>query len=132
MKIADLVYKLMNRAPKGIWVTMAILIVVFGTTEVAITYELLAMIDLFGAETFVLLYVSGFLVLLERPVVHIKTLYLENASVPSWDLIRKDLRSLYFLLPSGTKVYALGAVMVLVICLAIPDLPIWKMVFSYS
>jgi hypothetical protein len=132
MKISELIYKLMNRTPKGVWVTIAIFIVIFGTTEIAITYELIAMIDMFGAETFVLLYVSGFLVLIERPVLYIKALYREKVLVPSWNLIQEDSRCLYFLIPNGTRVYGMCAILVYAFVLLLPDFPILAFMFRDS
>lgn len=108
---------------------IAAFIVIFGTTEVAITYELLAMIDLFGVETFVLIYVSGFLVLISAPVAYIRKLYCETAAVLPLCLIKEDPRSLLFLIPNGAKVYVIWAIMVPAFCLLRPDLPVWEYIF---
>ncbi len=113
---------------------IAIFIAIRGTTEIAITYELLAMIDLFGAETFVLLYISGFLVLIEGPVLYIKKFYTENVTVPSLKLIKEDLRYLYFLIPVSkeARVYVICAILVPTSFVVVPDFPIWGFIFSGS
>jgi len=51
---------LKNKASKSVWHTLAVLIVVLvAGPEVMISIELMAMVELVGASTFVLLYVSG-------------------------------------------------------------------------
>jgi len=133
MKISELVYKVMNGAHKGVWVFMAVAIVIFTSGPGFIfAFDLLAMIDLFGVETFVLLYISGFLVFIQKPILFIKTICRENVFVPSWKLIKEDLRCLYFLIPNGTRVYGMCAIAVSAFIVLLPDFPIWQFILSGS
>ena len=45
---------------KGIWYTLAIIVVAFAAgPEILISIELMVLVDFLGASTFVLMYVSG-------------------------------------------------------------------------
>jgi hypothetical protein len=133
MKISELVYKVMNRAPKGVWVFMAVVIFIFlSGPGFVFAFDLLAMIDLFGVETFVLLYISGFLVFIQKPILFVKTIHRENVFVPSWKLIKEDSRCLYFLIPNGSLVYGMCAMVVSAFIFVLSDFPIWGFIFSGS
>jgi hypothetical protein len=133
MKISELIYKVMNGAPKGVWVFMAVAIIIsLSGPGFIFAFDLLAMIDLFGVETFVLLYISGFLVFIRKPILFIKTICRENVFVPSWKLIKEDSRCLYFLIPNGTLVYGMCAIALSAFIGLLPEFPIWGFILSGS
>lgn len=64
-----LVNKLINKCSKGLWHALAMLIVfIIAGPEILISMELIAIIEVLGASTFVIAYLSGLRLYLEKPL----------------------------------------------------------------
>jgi len=76
---------------KGIWHSLAVIIVVLiAGPEVIMSMELMAMVELLGASTFVLMYLSGLKLLLSKAITKFKQF--ESYSIffiPSLDTLKQ-------------------------------------------
>lgn len=134
MKLSDLLIKSIDNAPKGLWKFIAAIIVIFASGPgFSLTYELLALIDLLGADIFVLVYFTSFLALLEIPFSSIKRFVQNSWCVPSLEQIKKDKRSLLFLIyPIPTKAIEHFVLAGFVLCTIIGTIYIipWELVYG--
>ena len=91
---------------KGFWHSLALIIVVLiAGPEVMLTMELMAMVELLGASTFVLMYVSGLKLLLSKAFNKFKRF--ESYSIffiPSFDSLKQMPQLAIHAIPERTTV----------------------------
>ena len=87
-----------NKIPKGAWKLLAILIIIITPAKAFIGLELMAMVNLFGAEYFILMYVSGFILLIQPVVYLFIELGRKHLHIPTKEMIQTDKRYLLFMI----------------------------------
>lgn len=107
---------------KGIWHTFAVLIVLLvAGPEMMVSMELMAMVELFGASTFVLMYVSGLKLFLST--LEFKYKKFERHSVlfiPSLSTLKQMPSLAFHAIPDRTlSIFFFGFITISTVCLNI-------------
>jgi len=94
--------KIFDRIPPTAWkIAALILIVVLMRGNIIAGYELMAMMDMLGADFFVLVYLSGLLLYLQPVLLRLNTI--TQDSFPAFSLLPPS-EQVYYLGCSGLKV----------------------------